>query len=136
MSTSLNGSKMAKTVVCCVSAAALVAAAAPVWAVERTKPDKTVLQSGGNSAGDDCAARIEKLDASDAEGEERLFEKRSVIDACFNQYKRDKTIVSLVGECAKYEEQPVVKRQVAADCQLAAFRYGNELRTLKAQYRK
>ncbi len=127
---------MAKTVVCCASVIALVAAAAPVWAVEQTKPDKPVLQSSANSASDDCAARIEKLDASDAEGEERLFEKRSVIDACFNQYKRDKAIVGVVRECAKYEEQPVVKRQFAADCQLAAFRYGNELRALKAQYRK
>lgn len=130
---------MAKTMVCYVSVIALVAATAPVRAVEQTTPDKPVLRSASkppNLTRDDCEARIEKLDASDAEGEERLFEKRSVIDACFNQYKHDKTIVSLVLECAKYEEQPVVKRQFAADCQLAAFTYGNELRALKAQYRK
>ena len=130
---------MAKTVVCYVSVIALVTAAAPVLAVEQTTLDKPVLRSASRppkSTTDDCEARIEKLDASDAEGEERLFEKRSVIDACFDQYKHDKMIVSLVLECAKYEEQPVVKRQFAADCQLAAFTYGNELRALKAQYRK
>jgi hypothetical protein len=137
--TSLQGPMMASTVVCYVSVIALVAATAPVRAVEQTTPDKPVLRSASklpNLIRDDCEARIEKLDGSDAEGEERLFEKRSVIDACFNQYKHDKTIVSLVLECAKYEEQPVVKRQFAADCQLAAFKYGNELRALKAQYRK
>jgi hypothetical protein len=119
---------MAKTLVCCVLVAALVTEAAPVRAGEPSSLDK--------SAGNGCDARIDKLDASDAEGEERLFEKRAVIDACFNQYKHDKTIVSLVQECAKYEEQPVIKRQFAADCQLAAFKYGNELHALRAQYRK
>jgi hypothetical protein len=137
---SLQGAMMASTVVCFVSVIALVAATAPVRAVEQTTtPDKPVLRNASkpsNLTRDDCEARIEKLDGSDAEGEERLFEKRSVIEACFNQYKHDKTIVSLVLECAKYEEQPVVKRQFAADCQLAAFTYGNELRALKAQYRK
>jgi hypothetical protein len=130
---------MAKTVVCCVWAIALLAATAPVRAVENTALDKPVSRGTArppNVTSDDCEARIEKLDASETEGEERLSEKRSVIDACFNQYQHDKTIVSLVLECAKYEEQPVVKRQFAADCQLAAFKYGNELRALKAQYRK
>jgi hypothetical protein len=37
---------------------------------------------------------------------------------------------------AKDEEQPVVKQQFVAECQLAAFGYANALRTLKAEYRK
>jgi hypothetical protein len=119
---------MARAVVCFVSVIALIAAAAPVRALAQTTLDKP--------ARDACETRIEKLDASAAEGEDLLFEKRAVIDACFDQYRRDKTIVSLVLECAKYEEQPVVKRQLAADCQLAALKYANELRALKAQYRK
>ena len=130
---------MARAVVCFVSVIALVAAAAPVRALAQTTLDKPASHSTSrlpSPAGDDCETRIEKLDASAAEGEDLLFEKRAVIDACFDQYRRDKTIVSLVLECAKYEEQPVVKRQLAADCQLAALKYANELRALKAQYRK
>jgi hypothetical protein len=130
---------MTKTVVCCVSVIALATAAAPVHAVERIVPDRPILRTAStppNPTGDDCEARIEKLDASQAEGEERLAEKRSVIDACVDQYKHDKTIISLVTECEKYEEQPVIKRQFAAECQLAAFKYGNALRELKAQYGK
>src|SRR5215470_15480038 len=57
----------------------------------------------------DCEARIQKLEASTAEGEERLAEKNAVIEACAKQYRRDRTVVALVKECAKYEEQPVVK---------------------------
>ncbi len=79
---------------------------------------------------------MEKLDASPAEGEERLAEKHLVIDHCASQYKNDKTIARLVKECAKYEEQPVVKQQFIAECQLAAFNYANALYTLKAEYRK
>jgi hypothetical protein len=41
-----------------------------------------------------------------------------------------------VKECAKYEEQPVVKQQAVAECQLAAFNYANALRTLKAEFGK
>jgi len=39
---------------------------------------------------------MRKLDASPAEGEERLREKNEVIDYCANQYKNDKTIARLV----------------------------------------
>ena len=39
-------------------------------------------------------------------------------------------------ECARYEEQPVLKQQFVAECQLAAFNYANALYTLKAEYRK
>jgi hypothetical protein len=111
---------VAKIMVCCASVIALITATMPVCAL----------------TSDDCEARIEKLDASDAEGEDRLFEKRAVIESCFSQFSHDKKIIGLVQECAKYEEQPVVKRQFAAECQLAAFRYGNVLRGLKTQYRK
>ena len=130
---------MARTVVCLVSVIALLTAAASVRAVAQTTPDKPVLRSTSrlpNLTRDDCEAKIAKLDASAAEGEERLFEKHAVIDVCLDQYKHDKTIVSLVLECAKYEEQPVVKQQFVAECQLAAFKYGGELRALKAQFRK
>ena len=110
---------MTKYILCCASILALVTAAAPPA-----------------HAADDCEARIQKLDASDAEGEERLAVKGEVIEYCLSQYKNDKTIQGLVKECAKYEEQPVIKQQFVAECQLAAFNYANALRSLKAQYRK
>jgi hypothetical protein len=110
---------MTKLVLACASILALVTAAAPALA-----------------ANDDCEARMQKLDASSAEGQERLDEKNRVIDFCASQYKYDKTIERLVQECAKYEEQPVVKQQSVAECQLAAFNYANALRTLKAEYGK
>jgi hypothetical protein len=106
---------MTKFILCCVSILALVTAAA---------------------AEDDCETRIRKLDASAAEGAERLAEKDGVIGHCARQYKRNKTIERLVKECARYAEQPVVKRQFVAECQLAAFNYANALHTLKAEYRK
>jgi len=92
--------------------------------------------SQAKSAEDDCEARMRKLDASPAEGEERLREKNEVIDYCASQYKTDKTIARLVKECAKYVEQPAVKRQFVAECQLAAFNYANALYTLRAAYRQ
>jgi hypothetical protein len=85
---------------------------------------------------EDCEARMQKLDASNAEGEERLAAKNDVIAFCTRQYARDETIKRLVKACAKYEEQPVVKQQAVAECQLAAFNYANALRTLKAEYKK
>ena len=77
---------------------------------------------------------MRKLEASTAEGEARLDEKNEVLDVCDSQYKRDKAIGNLVKTCAKYEEQPVVKQQAVAECQLAAFNYANSLRSLKADY--
>jgi hypothetical protein len=85
---------------------------------------------------DDCEARMQKLDGSNAEGQERLDLKDAVIAFCAGQYRQDKTIGRLVQECAKYEEQPVVKQQAVAECQLAAFGYANALRTLKAEFGK
>jgi hypothetical protein len=67
---------------------------------------------------------------------ERLATKNEVIEFCASQYKHDKTIERLAKECAKYEEQPVVKQQSVAECQLAAFSYANALRTLKEEYGK
>lgn len=112
---------MIKVIFYCVSMLALVAATSPAW------PDEQQ---------DDCETRINKLDASAAEGAERLAEKNAVIDYCARQYKSDKTIDALVRECAKYEEQPVIKQQFVAECMLAAYNYANALRTLKAEYRK
>jgi len=94
------------------------------------------VSAGERIAKADCADKIQKLDASTAEGQERLDEKNAVIDFCAGQYKRDKTIAALVQACAKYEEQPVVKQQAVAECQLAAFGYANALRELKAEYGK
>jgi len=130
---------MAKSILHCVSILALVTAAPLACAGEESANDKHVLRTASslpNSAGGDCETSIRKLDASQAEGEERLAEKNEVIDRCASQYKRDKTIERLVKECAKYEEQPTVKRQLVAECQLAAFNYANLLHTLKAEYRR
>jgi hypothetical protein len=126
---------MTKSVLC-VSILALVVAAAPVRAGAQTAKGKQVSYSASTSSTNDCETRIQKLEASQAEGAERLAEKEAVIDRCAGQYKRDKTIARLVNECEKYQEQPVVKRQSVAECQLAAFNYANALRTLKAWYRK
>jgi hypothetical protein len=114
----------------CVSILVLVAAAAPALSAERAANAKHVSTEA------DCEAVIQKLDASPAEGEERLAEKQRVIEACSSQYKNDKTIEKLVKDCAKYAEQPVLKQQFVADCQLAAFNYANALNALKAEYRK
>jgi len=118
---------------------ALIAAAAPAHSGELAANDKHVLPgavSKSNSSKGDCETRMRKLDASQAEGEERLAEKNSVIDYCASQYKNDKMIAKLVRECARYEQQPVVKQQFVAECQLAAFNYANAWYTLKAEYRK
>jgi hypothetical protein len=111
---------MIRSIFVCVLILALAAAAAPGFAGDK----------------DDCESRIQKLDASNAEGEDRLDEKNALIDFCANQYRHDKTIERLVEACAKYEEQPVVKQQLVAECQLAAFGYANALRTLKVEYGK
>jgi hypothetical protein len=112
---------MTKFLVCRVSILALLIAANPVWAGEQK---------------DDCEARMSKLHASQAEGADRLTEKNAVIDYCDRQYKRDKTISRLVRQCARYEQQPVIKQQFVAECMLAAFGYANALYTLKAEYGK
>jgi hypothetical protein len=127
---------MTKSVFVCASIVALVIATAPGFAGERIThvPRSTASPAAPIEA--DCETRIQKLDASNAEGQERLDEKHVVIDFCADQYKHDKTIQRLVDECAKYEEQPVVKQQFVAECQLAAFGYANALRTLKAEYGK
>jgi hypothetical protein len=107
----------------CVTFIALAAAMGPVSA-------------GEHIAKDNCGAIIQKLDASNAEGQERLDEKNAAIEICARQYKSDRTIGDLVKACAQYEEQPVVKQQAVAECQLAAFGYANALRELKADFGK
>ena len=129
---------MAKYILC-VSMLALVAAADPAHAAEQTAGVKRVLPGVSSPPGltrNDCETAIRKLDASEAQGEERLAEKQEVIDQCLGEYKHDKTVARLVQDCAKYEEQPVVKQQFVAECQLAAFNYANALRALKAEHRK
>ncbi len=82
---------------------ALVAVAVPALSGQLSADDKRALPaavSKTNSSEGDCEARMRKLDASQAEGEERLAEKNSVIDYCASQYKNDKTIARLVKECA------------------------------------
>lgn len=130
---------MAKSIPCCCLIIALVIAVAPAGHAEQRGDHQRIsppAASPPNPIGDVCETRIRKLDASDAEGEERLAEKNEVIGYCATQYKKDKTIEMLVKECAKYEEQAVVKQQSVAECQLAAFNYANALRTLKTEYRK
>lgn len=130
---------MTKSVFVCASIIALVAAVAPGFAGEQIAGDTHAPRSAASQPTpieDDCETRIQKLDASNAEGQERLDEKNVVIDFCANQYRHDKTIERLVAECAKYEEQPVMKQQFVAEFQLAAFNYANILHTLKAEYRK
>lgn len=119
---------MPKSIGYCAAILALVVAMAPGHAEQAKR--------AAPAASEDCEARIQKLEASTAEGEERLAEKNAVIAHCARQYRRDQTIVALVKECAKYEEQPVVKQQLLAECQLAAYGYANALRSLKAEYRK
>ncbi len=114
---------MTRLAVVYASAFALLAATAPAL-------------GGPRSPQADCETRIQKLEASNAEGQERLDEKNMVIEVCAKQYQRDKTIGDLVKACAKYEEQPVVKQQAVAECQLAAFNYAEALRSLKANFEK
>ena len=130
---------MTKPVLVYASILALVTAIAPMTSAAqissqtRNPPN---LASASGVSGDDCEARMQKLEDSNAEGEERLALKNEVIDFCARQYDHDSTIENLVKECAKFEEQPVVKQQFVAECQLAAFTYANALRTLKMEYRK
>jgi len=126
---------MLRSLVCRISVAALVAASIPAHADERAAGERPVVLVA-QVAKEDCEARISKLNGSDTEGDELLAEKDEVIGACASQYRNDKVITGLVKECRKYEEQPVVKQQALAECQLAAYKYANELRVLKAQYRK
>ena len=95
-----------------------------------------ITSASSGEVNDNCESRIRKLDASQAEGADRLAEKNSVIDYCESRYKRDKTIQRLVKGCAKYEEQPIIKQQFVADCMLAVYGYANALYALKAEYGK
>jgi len=126
---------MIKDAVAGVLLAGFFAVSGPAFAAGQTR------LAAGNSAPapaakKDCYDRIQALDESNTEGEERLNEKYEVIEACDGQYAHDATINRLVDTCTKYEEQPVLKQQYLADCQLAAYRYANALRDLKEQYKK
>jgi hypothetical protein len=81
----------------------------------------------------DCESEIDKVEVSDAEGQQRLEVMNTAINVCAAQFKRDKKIAGLVRECAKYEDQPTVQQQFVAACQVAAFKYANALYGLKAQ---
>jgi hypothetical protein len=123
--------------ICFISILALLVAgparAAEPAANEQQAPN---APSPAASAADECDARMQKLEQSPAEGEDRLREKYAVVEFCDEQYKNDKTIERLVNECAKYVEQPVVKQQFAASCMLAAYGYANALYALKEEYGK
>lgn len=130
---------MAKAVFVHASILALVTAILPAMGTAQTANQTAIprnVASAQRGGGDDCETRIQKLEDSNAEGEDRLAAKNEVIDFCARQYEHDTTIKALVRACAKYEEQPVVKQQFVADCQLAAFAYANALRTLKTEYGK
>jgi hypothetical protein len=131
--------RIIKSVLCCISVLAFAIAATSAGHGEQYANGNRLSPSAASprpSNGEDCETSIQKLDASQAEGEERLAEKNEVIDRCSTQYKHDKVIERLVNECAKYEEQAVVKQQAVAECQLAAFSYANALHSLKTEYRK
>jgi hypothetical protein len=116
---------MTNSILCATFILAAVTAVVPAQAADRTAGDK--------SAGSACESRIRQLEASPAQGQERLNEKNAVIEYCADQYETDQMIQTLVDECAKYEEQPVVIQQFVAECQLAAFNYANTLYALKAE---
>lgn len=125
---------MTKAIFVSASIFIFVTAVASPFAVAQAAKETRVPRD--NSTEGDCATRIEKLEASSAEGEERLAEKNEVIGFCAREYEHDNTIKRLVKACATSEEQPVVKQQLVAECQLAAFKYANALRTLKREYKK
>jgi hypothetical protein len=130
---------MTKAVFIHGSVLALVTAILPAMGAAQAANQTAIphsVASAPRGGEDDCETRIQKLEDSNAEGEERLAAKNEVIDFCARQYERDNTIKALVKACAKYEEQPVVKQQFVAECQLAAFTYANALRTLKMEYGK
>jgi hypothetical protein len=128
-----------KSILCGISILAFAVAATSAGHGEQRANSNRLSPSAASpvhSNGDDCETSIQKLDASQAEGEERLAEKNEVIDRCATQYKNDKMIGRLVSECATFEEQAVVKQQSVAECQLAAFSYANALHSLKTEYGK
>ena len=127
---------MIRIVLLGVSAVALAAVFPAAAGAQPTQSSQASTETTARHDNDDCESRIQKLDASDAEGEERLAAKYEVIEFCSRQYARDTTIKMLVKACAKYAEQPVLKQQFMAECQLAAFGYANALRTLQTEYRK
>lgn len=112
---------MTKFILCWLLILAHATATVPAWSQEQK---------------DRCEARMTKLDASQAEGADRLAEKNAAIDYCDRQYKHDKTIQRLVKECAKYEAQPIIEQQFVAECMLAAYGYANALYALKAEHGK
>jgi hypothetical protein len=130
---------MTKAVFVHASVLALATAILPAIGAAQTSNQTAIphiVTSAPQGGEVDCEARIQKLEDSNTEGEERLAAKNEVIDFCARQYEHDNTIKALVKACAKFEEQPVVKQQFVAECQLAAFTYANALRTLKMEYRK
>ena len=83
---------MTKAIFVGVSIFTVVTAVVPAVAVERTAKELRDTSSPPNSTKGDCEARIEKLDASNAEGEERLAEKNQVIGFCARDYEHNNTI--------------------------------------------
>ena len=126
---------MIKSILWCAMVLALVVAPVPGGA-EQVPKGKQMSRTAPTSSGDDCETRISKLESSQAEGEERLAEKNQVIDYCAGQHKRDKTIDRLVKDCTRYEGQSIVRQQLVAECQLAAYSYANALSALKAEARR
>src|SRR3974390_3742429 len=89
---------MTKAILVCTSIFAFVTVVGPALAGEQTAKETHVLRNTSslpNSTEGDCETRIQKLDASSAEGEERLAEKNEGIDFCVIQYEHDNTIKRL-----------------------------------------
>jgi hypothetical protein len=83
---------MTNFILCCVSILVLVTAAAPALSGGQAVYGRHVLpnaSSPAKSTEDDCETRMRKLDASPAEGQERLREKNEVIDYCASAFPPD-----------------------------------------------
>jgi hypothetical protein len=108
----------------------LLAAFAPALAVAQP-----TAAPAGSANGETCEAKMQALEQSPAEGEERLAEKNEIIAVCAREYRRDAAIARLVKDCAKYEKQAVAQQQFVAECQLAAYNYANALRAAKSEFK-
>lgn len=125
---------MTMLVLCALAASALVAA--PARAGAQSTKAKPFAPAAAAPSDDDCAARIQKLEESGAEGAERLAAKWEVVAFCAKEFKGDKTVQRLVKECAKFLDQPVLRQLLVSECQLAAYGYGNAMRMLKEDARQ
>lgn len=109
------------------------AQAGEVGGAKRHSKRHVASTRGTNS--DKCLAKIFSLQTSSTEGEDRLHEKQDVIDLCAIQFQGDQVVARLVKNCSQCEEDSVVSKQTASDCQIAAYSYAASLAAIKADCR-